>query len=389
MYLWNKKQILRSRLYILIPVVLGFIVSAAWAQQTPADASKGATPSSATATPALAPDQQTPKIPKPAPAIDPLTGIPLYETIQEDWSSLQIGVSQLKPEPPLVGEVDDSQAKFTRTLVSVKWRPGDAIDLWVIVPKGVKKAPAALYLYNFTEELTRFRSNDWCARVTSGGVAAIGFTSALSGPRFHDRPMKQWFVSELQESIGSTVHDVHFILDYLAQRGDIDMDHVGMFGEGSGGAIAILAAAADPRIKAVDALDPWGDWPDFLAESAMVQEDPHHADYVKPEFLKQVAPLDPVKWLPQLKVPIRIQQVHQNDAVPDKCKDAIKAAAPKQAEVDRFEAANTLAMHESGGRVFDWIKAQLQPPPVKPGTENKTAVLQQGSAVQNASPAHP
>ena len=36
---------------------------------------------------------------------------------------------------------------------------------------------------------------------------------------------------------------------------------------GSGAAIAILAAAIDPRLKALDLVDPWGDWPDWLAKS--------------------------------------------------------------------------------------------------------------------------
>jgi cephalosporin-C deacetylase-like acetyl esterase len=166
------------------------------------------------------------------------------------------------------------------------------------------------------------------------------------------------------------------------------MDRIGMFGEGSGGSIAILAAAADPRIKAVDLLDPWGDWPDFLADSPILQQDPHRQDYVKPEFLKRVAPLDPVKWMPQLTIPIRMQQVHQNDVIPDKCKEAIKAAAPKQAQIDRFEAAKDLARHESDGRLFDWIRGQVQES-VKSGTGTTAnlSVAQQGSAVQNSSAA--
>jgi hypothetical protein len=171
--------------------------------------------------------------------------------------------------------------------------------------------------------------------------------------------MKQWFVSEFQESLGSTVHDVKFILDYMAKRGDVDMDRVGMFGEGSGGTIAILAAAADPRIKAVDALDPWGDWPNFLDKSPMVQNDPDHAKYVTPEFLKQVAPLDPVKWLPDLKDPIRIQQVRQNETVPIECKESIKTASPKQTEIVRFEAVTDLRKREGQGQLFEWIKTHL------------------------------
>jgi hypothetical protein len=336
---------------LLLSLTLIIMANPARSQQTSSAASQPEAPSN------------KPSMP---PGIDPKTRTPLYETIQEDWSSLQIGTSNLRPERPLLGQVDDEE-KFTRTLVQMKWRPGDPIDLWIVIPKGVKNPPAVLYLYNMTEDTDRFRDNSWCERATSGGLAAVGFVSALSGPRFHDRPLKQWFVSELQESLGSTVHDVKFILDYLAYRGDIDMNRIGMFGTGSGGTIAILTAAGDPRIKVVDALDPWGDWSHFLAESPIVRDDPDRANYVTSDFLKKVAPLDPVKWLPELKIPIRIQQVHDNDATPIDCKDRIRAAAPKQAEIVRFAAMNDLALREGGGRLFQWVKNGLQPPTGKPG----------------------
>src|SRR5208337_4965142 len=121
-----------------------------------------------------------------------------------------------------------------------------------------------------------------------------------------DRSLKQWFVSELPEAVGNSVEDVHMMLDFLAAQGDLDMTRVGMFGEGSGAAIAILAAAADPRIKALDLADPWGDWPDWLAKSTLVPDD-ERANYVKPDFLKQAAPLDPVQWFGQVKIPVRLQ----------------------------------------------------------------------------------
>ena len=295
---------------------------------------------------------------KPEPRVD-AHGTPLYETIQEDWSSLQIGTSKLEPQKPLVGEVAEKD-KFVRTLVRLQWRPGDPVDLWIVAPKGVKKPPVVLYLYNYLEDPARFHNDGWCERVTSGGVAAVGFLSALSTDRFRDRPMKQWFVSELQESLGSSVHDVKFILDYLQSRDEFDMTRVGMFGDGSGGAIAILAAAADPRIKVVDALDPWGDWPDFLTQSPIVSADPDREEYGKPEFLKKVAPLDPIKYLPSLKTPIRVQQVQHNLLVPMECKDAIKAALPKQAELFRFVGVDELAKRENGGALFSWIKDKLQ-----------------------------
>jgi len=295
------------------------------------------------------------------PGMDPKTGKPLYHSIKEDWASLSVKGSELTPEPPLVGEVTE-EATFTRTLVALKWRPGDSIDVYVVMPKGVTKPAAVLYLYDYMEDTDRFKSDRWCASVTAGGVAAVGFVSALSGHRFHDRPMKQWFVSELQESLGSTVHDVKFILDYLATRGDIDMNRIGMFGQGSGGTIAILAAAADPRIKAIDVLEPWGDWPTWLSKSSVIKEDdPDKGLYTKKEFLKKVEPLDPVKWLPKLKsIAIRIQQIAEyDDSVPPECQKRIKDAAPKRATVEEFESSVQLATVEGGGRIFDWMRGEL------------------------------
>ncbi len=308
-----------------------------------------------------------------APAvIDPKSGKPLYETIRENWASLSVKGNELTPEPPLVGQVEEEQ-KFTRTLVSLKWRPGDPIDVYIVLPKGATKAPAVLYLYGYQEDTERFKDNRWCERATNGGVAAIGFVSAMTGHRFHDRPMKQWFVSELQESLGSTVHDVKFILDYLDSRGDIDMSRIGMFGQGSGGTIAILAAAADSRIKAIDLLEPWGNWPVWLAKSSVVQEDPDKARYTRKEFLNKVAPLDPVRWLPTLKTAkIRMQQVADNDSVPTECQDRLKKAAPKRAQVERFDSVAQMTTVEGGGRLFDWIKERVRT--ASPDKPTKVAV---------------
>jgi hypothetical protein len=226
----------------------------------------------------------------------------------EDWSSLSLANSDLIPERPLLGEKDE-YPHFTRELWQVKWRQGDPIDLYVIRPKGVAKPPAILYLYSYPSETEIFRSDAYCANVTKGGFAAIGFVSALTGHRYTNRPMKEWFVSELQEALGSSVHDVQMILKYLSTRDDLDMSRVGMFGVGSGGTIAILAAASDPRIKTIDLIDPWGDWPDWMAKSSLIPER-ERPNYLKSEFLKKIASLDPVEWLPQLKSQrIRLQQV--------------------------------------------------------------------------------
>jgi len=282
----------------------------------------------------------------------------------EDWTTLTLAHSELHAVPALVGQKDD-MPRFTRELLQVKWRQGDPIDLYVIKPKGVNHPPVVLYLYSYPSETDRFRDERYCERITAGGFAAVGFVSALTGQRFSNRPMKEWFVSELQESLATSVHDVQMVLNYLATRDDLDLSKVGMFGAGSGGAIAILAAAVEPRIKAIDVLDPWGDWPEWLAGSGIVPEE-ERPNYLKAEFLKKVAALDPVQYLPGLSQAVRIQNVMDDTITPKAAKEKMGAAAPKSAQVSSYDDTKMFFSAMGGGRIFQWIKSQLQPPAPAP-----------------------
>jgi dienelactone hydrolase len=297
-----------------------------------------------------------------------LPGRPLAGNV-EDWTTLTLAHSDLRAEPAVVGQKDD-MPQFTRELLQVKWRRGDPIDLYVIKPKSVVKPPVVLYLYSYPSETDRFRDDAYCARITAGGFAAVGFVSALTGQRYSNRPMKQWFVSELQESLSTSVHDVQMILNYLAGRGDLDMGKVGMFGTGSGGAIAILAASVEPRIKTIDVLNPWGDWQDWVAESGIIPDE-ERANYLKPEFQKKVANLDPVQYLPALTQQVRIQNVMDDTVTPKTAKEKINAAAPKSAQVLYYDDTKKFFSAEGGGRMFQWIKAQLQPPAPPPSAAQK------------------
>lgn len=278
----------------------------------------------------------------------------------EDFDSLSLAQSNLIPEKPLTGAIE-KQPAFTRELIQVRWRLGDPLDLWVMKPAGVEKPPVVLYLYGYPSDTDRFRDDRFCERITRGGYAAVGFVSALTGHRYHDRPMKEWFVSEMQESLVKSTHDVQMIINYLETRGDLDMDRVGMFGQGSGGAIAILAAAVDPRIKTINVIDPWGDWPDWMTTSGRIPE-VERPRYVTPEFQKQIAPFDPVLWLPKLAPrPVRIQDVMDDQYTPEICKKKIEAAAPKSAQIVRYDDTQALHVASYGGKTFDWIKEQLKP----------------------------
>jgi acetyl esterase/lipase len=279
---------------------------------------------------------------------------------KENWAvfdDLKTGL-----QAPTAAEFEHyEQAGFVRQLVRVQWRAADPIDLWVVLPKVTGKVPVVLYLYGNQETGERFRDNGWCQRVTAEGFAAVGFVSAVTDYRFRFRPLRQWFVSELPESLGTTVHDVQNILNYLALRDDIDMNHVGMFGMGSGATIAILAAHADPRIMTLDVLDPWGDWPEWLKSTPVISEK-DRAKYLTPEFLKSVAPFDPVAYLPTLKTHnLRVQQTLSEPEMPKLAKEHLAAAVPNPNQLLQYGNANDLMKAWQTTGLSGWIKQQMRP----------------------------
>jgi hypothetical protein len=282
-----------------------------------------------------------------------------FTSVKEDWTSPSLRNSNLKPAPPLVGYVNDYPG-YTVELIELQWRFGDPIDLYVMKPKGVRKPPVIVYLYGYPADTDRFKNEVFQQAVTKDGFAAVGFVSALTGHRYHDRPMREWFLSELQECLATSAHDVQMVLNYLATRNDLDMSRVGMFAQGSGASIAILTSAVDPRIRVLDALDPWGDWPIWMASSPFVPED-ERSDYVKQEFLNKAAALDPVDWLPKIQAArFRLQDAIFETNTPKVAKEKLRAAVPNSTTVVIYrtpEEFNEVIRREKD---LEWIKHQLR-----------------------------
>ena len=311
--------------------------------------------------------QSTPATPatpvKPAGASSPQTTAPgAMHVSKEDWSVLPLSGHELEPHSAFVQQHDEHPG-YTRDLVRVQWRAGDPIDLFVFLPTKVKHPPVILYLYSYPSDTQRFFDAGWAERTTAGGYAAVGFVSALTGSRFHTRPMKQWFVSELQEAMATSVHDVQMVLNYMASRNDVDMTKVGMFGQGSGGAIALLAAQADPRIKVLDLLNPWGDWPDWLKDSKAI-EDPERANLLKPDFLYRASLVEPLDALHHLRVAgqlsgLRIQQIGGDMATPPSAAQKIAAAAPSGAIVRNYPDTHAHQQEMRSFGLSGWLKSEL------------------------------
>jgi len=286
---------------------------------------------------------------------------PRFNGVEEDWTSPALATSHLKPVQPLVGAVDE-QPGYSVSLIRVQWRRSDPIDLWLAKPAGVKKPPVILYLYGYPSDTDIFKNPEWQKFTTSGGFAAVGFVTALTGHRYHDVPWANWFISELPESLAVSAHDVQMVLNYLESRGDLDIDRVGLFGQLSGASVGILASAVDPRIKVLDMFDPWGDWPTWMDKSPFVPES-ERADYIKPEFLSKVASLEPVGWMPKVQAKkFRLQQRSFERETPLPSKQKLQAAVPSSATVVMYktDAEFAQATGDEGEKSLDWIKRELK-----------------------------
>ncbi len=293
-----------------------------------------------------------------------------FKDVEEDWSSPALSGSNLHLSQPLVGYINDYPG-YTVELLQVQWRPGDPLDLYVMKPKGVEKPPVILYLYSYPSDTDRFKDEEFQKAATKDGFAAVGFVSALTGHRYHDRPMREWFLSELQESLATSAHDVQMVLDYLASRNDLDMTRVGMFSQGSGASIGILASAVDPRIKVLDALNPWGDWPIWMATSPFVPEN-ERAEYIKPEFLKKAATLEPIDWLPKIQAKrFRLQDAIFEPNTPKVAREKLRAAVPANAKVVIYKTPQEVNAVVRDKRELKWIQHELRLLP-EAGTRRRT-----------------
>jgi len=298
-----------------------------------------------------------------------------FEGVTEDLTTPALSGSHLRPMPPLGGFIDDTHPGYTVQLLQLQWRWGDPLDLYVIKPTGVKNPPVILNLYGYPADTDPYKNEIFQKALTKDGFAAVGFVCALTGHRYHDRPMKEWFLSELQESLAISAHDVQMVLNYLAARGDLDMSRVGMFGQGSGASIAILASAVDPRIKVLDVLDPWGDWSTWMATSPFVPED-ERAEYVKPAFLKKAAALEPVEWLPKIQAKkFRLQQNIFETDTPKAAKENLRTAVSGGATVVLYKTLQEFKAAFPYSTNLEWIRHELQSLP-EPGASTNPATAQ-------------
>ena len=132
----------------------------------------------------------------------------------------------------------------------------------------------------------------------------------------------------------------------------------------AGASIGILASAVDPRIKVLDALDPWGDWPLWMKTSPFVPEE-ERPQYVTPEFLKKAAVLDPVDWLPKIQAKkFRLQDAAFDPNTPKLAKEKLQAAVPAGTTLAIYRTPDEFNEIVRNKRDLEWIQGELGSMPV-------------------------
>jgi hypothetical protein len=85
------------------------------------------------------------------------------------------------------------------------------------------------------------------------------------------------------------------------------------------------------------------------------------ADYVKPEFLKKAAALDPVDWLPRMQAQkFRLQDAIFESNTPKAAKEKLRAVVPTGATIAIYKTPEDFNAVVRGKTELQWIRSELR-----------------------------
>ena len=126
--------------------------------------------------------------------------------------------------------------------IEIETEEGVRIPARIFVPAGGEpKKPAVLYLDRKGEDID--------AIVRAGRIVLQPELRGLGHPKLYATSMRAMLVGRTMAGMQTT--DLLAAFDYLASRPDVDAKHIGVFAKGNAAAVALYAAALEPRIEKV------------------------------------------------------------------------------------------------------------------------------------------
>jgi pimeloyl-ACP methyl ester carboxylesterase len=126
--------------------------------------------------------------------------------------------------------------------IEIETEPGVRIPARIFTPSGGQpKKPAVLYL--------DLKGEDIEALVSAGRIVLAPDLRGLGHPKLYATSMRAMLVGRTMAGMQTT--DLLAAFDYLASRPDVDANRIGIFAKGNAAAVALYAAALEPRIEKI------------------------------------------------------------------------------------------------------------------------------------------
>ncbi|MDR3634860.1 MAG: dienelactone hydrolase family protein [Isosphaeraceae bacterium] len=174
--------------------------------------------------------------------------------LQEVMGPLPGGERRVPLDVKTHGSFDEP--RYVRWRVSFASEPGDRVPAWLLVPKGETaggKRPAMLCLHQTVSigkdepaGLGGKPNLHYAKELAERGYVAL----APDYPTFGDYKVDPYALGYASASMKGIWNNLRAV-DALAERPDVDLDHVGVIGHSLGGHNAIFTALFDGRLKAV------------------------------------------------------------------------------------------------------------------------------------------
>ena len=213
--------------------------------------------------------------------------------------------------------------------------------------------PAVLFVHWYgpprpTSNRTQFIPD--AVELAKDGAVSLLIDTPWSRPEyFRERTRDGDYARSVQQ-----VKDLRRALDVLFALPNVDTARVAFVGHDFGAMYGVLAAAVDQRVRSfvfMAGTQSFSDW--FLYGKPKLE------GAERQKFVDELAPLDPVAWLPKLQVPILLQFADHDEHVSQERADALAAAAHDPKTVRTYHSDHELNEDATRERIA-WLKQQLK-----------------------------
>ena len=179
------------------------------------------------------------------------------------------------------------------------------------------------------------------------GVTSLLIDTPWSVPTyFRTRTRAEDYTRSVQQ-----VRDLRRALDVLAAQPGIDRTRLAFVGHDFGAMYGTLAAVVDPRVTHFVFMAGTASFSDWFLYGPKLEGD------AREKFIAELAPLDPVKWVPRLRGPVLMQFADNDEHVSTARREQLAAAAPKGTEVRVYKAGHELSDEATRDRLA-WLRSE-------------------------------